>query len=299
MKQIVFFKSVLILMILFIVFDYLISNILLTGLNKFYGFNQEANILINGSSMIMSGLNRTDIEHLTNTKIACYSYEGVSVDDRYAMISHFFSINSHSVKTVIYEVNPLLFSDRRTSENVYKIFYPYMDNKDIDQYIHERASCVDYFLNKLIRTKRFDSRLFPPIIMGYLGKYNTIKKTQLDTTQITNYKSQKGKTPVIMERSKVEVFENTMNIIKSNNANIILVMMPIFYMKMQTFDNESYNNLCKYFESYSLSRQNVKYLDLNNENLNRKAKYFSDPLHYNIYGQKQISHLISLYLIDN
>jgi hypothetical protein len=248
--------------------------------------------------MAMSGFNREEIGNQTKMQIATYTHEGVSINDRYAMIEHFYQKYPVGVKTVVYEVNPVLFSNISTAENVYTIFYPYLDDKTINKYIKEKTSIKEYYTHKIIRTKRFDSRLIRFIMMGYLSKYDNLKTNALDTAALLPLIAQKGKTEVIMEQSNIIVFENTMDLIRSHNSSIVLVMMPMYYIKLQTFNSEGYRLLCNYFKVYCSSRQDVKFLDLNQNSIIFNANYFSDQLHFNVYGQRHITNLISSYLID-
>ncbi len=299
MKHWIFFKRFLILIVLFILFDFLISIVLINGLNNYFGFSENPEILINGSSMAMSGFNRKDIENYTGMKIASYNHEGVSIIDRYAMIRHFFQMYPEGVKTVVYEVNPVLFSNIKTAENIYTIFYPYMDDKTIDKYIKERTSIKEYYINKIIRAKRFDSRLIRLIIMGYLGKSDNLKTNTLDTATLLPLITKKGMIEIAFEKMNEELFEKTMDIISSNHANIILVMMPMYHIKLNTFRKEDYNKLCKYFKDYCSARKDIEFLDLNQDSLIYNPNYFSDPLHFNVYGQRQITHMICSHLIKN
>jgi hypothetical protein len=287
------------LLILFIVLDCLISTVLINGLNKYYGINQKPDVLINGTSVAMSGFNRTDIEHSTKCKTANYSYEGVSVEERLAMIDHFFLENPKSVRTVIYEVNPVIFSDSRIADNAYTILYPYMDNNSIDRYIRGKASNKDYYLHKFIRTKRFESRLIRLVVSGYLGQNNNIKTSGLDTSNLFQLRNQKGEVTVSMEPEKIEIFEETMDLIKFNNADIILVMMPMYYDKLQSYNNAELEALKKYFSDFSKSVEGISFLDLNQDSLVRDPGLFFDPIHYNVFGQKKITNAISSCLTEN
>jgi hypothetical protein len=299
MKHIVFLKHFFAFVLLFFFFDYLISIALIHGLNKYFGFGNNPEVLLNGSSMSMSGFNREDIETLTKMKIATYTHEGVSVTDRYAMINHFFHMYPKGVKAVIYEVNPILFSNIKSAENVYTIFYPYMDDSAINKYIKEHASLKEYFINKIIRTIRFDSRLVRLIIMGYLGKYDNLKTNTLDTTELLPFIEQKGKVEVLFEKSNIEIFENTMDLIRSHNSEIVLVMMPMYYIKLQTFNSSDYERFFNYFKDYCSLREGVDFMDLNQDSITYNAGYFSDQLHFNINGQKMITNIISTKLIEN
>jgi hypothetical protein len=294
-----FLKRAALLTILFFLLDLIISVILSHGLNKYRGINERPDILINGSSMSLSAFDKVEIERLTRLKIAHYSHEGASIDARLAMIDYFFRKNPSSLKTVIYEVNPLIFSSVQTADNVYTIFYPYLDDRFMDRFVKERASKREYLTNKIIRTKRFDSRVIPDVLRGYISSYKNIRTATLDTVMILPLAEQWDMTEVLMEKSKIDVFEITMQAINSHKCEIILVMMPMYHYKFRTFNRDGYNRLCEYFENYSLSHQHITFLDLNQDSIINNSKYFSDPLHINVNGQQIISQIIGTYLLEN
>lgn len=299
MKHLFFFKKCIILLLIFFFFDFLISIVLLKDLKKTFILNQNPDILINGSSMSGSGFNRQEIENLTGRHVATYIREGISVFDRYEMINHFFYLYPEGIETVVYEVNPVLLSGIKTAENVYTHFFPFMDDKTIDNYIKGNATPIEYYIHKVIRTTRFESRSHIRIILRVLGKTDNIKTNTLDTTALIPLISDKWKKEVIIRQADREIFEKTMEVISSHNSKIILVMMPMYWIKLQTFNNEGYRNLCKYFEDYCLSREGAVFLDLNRDSLIYNASYFSDQLHFNVYGQRKITKIISSYLIKN
>jgi hypothetical protein len=299
MNSKVFIIRVLILLLLFILSDFIISKVLLHGLNKYYGINEEPAILINGSSISMSGFNKNDIASITNKAVANYSHEGVSVEERYAMINQFLQENPKCVKTVIYEVNPVIFSGNPIGENVYTIFYPYMDSKTIDIFIRGNADKKDYIINKFIRTKRFDSRLLDLVVNGYLGRSENVKKVGLDSLGQKKLRELKGKVHLEMNPVKIKTFENTMDLILSHNSNIILVIMPVYYLKLETYDVAEIENLNKYFETICQNENRIKLLNLNQDTLIRDPGLFFDPIHFNVFGQQKITEIISRYLNGN
>ena len=198
MKSTVFFKRGVVLIMLFFLFDYLISQFLINGLNRYYGIDGDAEILINGSSISMSGFNRIEMEQLTQKKVANYSHEGVTIEERLAMINHFFSENSEGAESVIFEVTPILFSDINLAENIYTIFFPYMGNRAINDYIKEKAPKTDYCLHKTIKTSRFDARLLNQVIRGYLGTFQNFKNVGLETNRFMYLTDEKGTVPIVM-----------------------------------------------------------------------------------------------------
>jgi len=263
-------------------------------------FNHEIQVLINGSSMSGSGFNRKEIENITGKNVASYIYEGVSVHDRYEMISHFFNMYPDGIETVIYEINPVLLSGMKTSENTYTHFYPFMDDKTISDYIKRNSPHArDYLIHKYLRTTRFESRSFVDVISGYLNFSGNIKTNTLDTTLLRSLVSERGQVYIEIKDADRKVFEETMYKIREHKSNVILVMMPIYYLKLQTYNSESYNDLCRYFNDFSLGAEGVSFIDLNQDSLIFNPRYFSDLLHFNVYGQQQITQLISKYLMCN
>jgi|GEM_PF-1697738 len=294
-----FIKRTIIFLILFFVTDYLISLVLFKDLNSTFNLDHHPEILINGSSMSGSGFNTWEIEERTSKPIAAYIREGVSVVDRNAMIEHFFHLYPEGIQTVIYEVNPVLLSGIKTAANVYTHFYPFMDDRTMDRYVRERATPREYYIHKLIRTTRFESRSFIGFVSGLIGFSRNIKTNTLDEGTLRPLMAEKGQEEVIINEENRKVFEESMKTILSHHADVILVMMPMHYIKLQTFDEEGYRKLTDYYTQFALSRDSIEFLDLNRDSMIYDAGNFSDPLHFNANGQQQITTIISEYINKN
>lgn len=291
-ESIFFFRRAFTLIVLFFFIDFIISVFLIIGLNKYYGFSQQPDILVNGSSIAMSGFNKEAIEAKTGLSISTYVSEGVGVKDRYAMVEHFFQLYPEGTKTVVYELNPVLLSNIKTAENVYTIFYPYLDDDAISKYVKENANKREFYISKIIRSKRFDPRLLRLILMGYFNVYDNLKINTLDTMAIMRESINVEEQLIVMEETSIRVFEETVEIIRNNKADVLLVMMPMYFSKLETFNKESYKELCNYFGEFASSYEDVRFVDLNQDSLITNPKYFSDPLHYNLYGQRRITEII-------
>ena len=288
-----FIKRLVFFIIIFVLVDYCISNFLLNGINKYFGLDSHPEILINGSSMILAGFDKTEIERLTSKNIALYSRPGVSLADRSVMIEHFFDIYPDNVEVVIFEVNPLIFSNRFSSENVYTLFYPYIDNPAIDTFIRNRADQKEYFSHKYIRSLRFDIQLVKSSINGYLNNYSNIKTLILDTNSLEGLRGSRNSVEIEIDEDKRKLFERTIELIQNHGAEVILINMPMYSLKFNTFKSSDYNNYISYFESYSDNNDNMLFIDLNTPSFNNESKYFSDPLHLNHNGEKALSKKIT------
>lgn len=296
MKFSVFLIRLVAFLLLFLIIDFATSKLMLKGLNKFYGFDKAPTILINGSSMSLSGFHKTQIEKELSQKVAVYAKEGVGVEDRYAMLQQFFSEHHSSVKTVIYEVNPLLFSDKLTAANVYTIFYPFMDNNAIDEYIDKRTTRFEYYVHKYFRSARFDVLTINFVLKGYMNNYDNFKTNTINPETAYFTKEESGKKMIEFNKDKVAVFENTIKLLLDNNTKVILVMMPIYYQKQATFDSTSYHHLGDYYKKFTESKKNIFFLDLNTNDIANNALFFGDVLHLNREGQKKVTEVIVNFL---
>jgi hypothetical protein len=267
----------------------MVSTYLLDGINKEFGLDSDPEILINGSSMIIAGFDKSVIENRTNKKTAFYSRQGVSLADRAVMMEHFFGIFPDDVQTVIFEVNPLIFSNRFSAENVYTLFYPYMDSPAIDTFIRSKAEIREYYIHKYIRSLRYDINLVKSSINGHLRTIPNVKTQILDTNSLEGLRASWNSVEVEINPDKIELFEGTIKSIQEHGASVILINMPMYSLKFKTFRTSDYQDYISYLETFSRKHQNVIFLDLNINSINSHNRYFSDPLHLNHEGEQIIT----------
>lgn len=295
MKFTLFFRKVVLLIMLFLAIDFVISKVLIEGLNRYFGLNEKADVLINGSSMVMNGFDRYELGKIIDLDVASYSHEGVSLVDRQAMLQHFYDNYKCDVKTIIFEIHPLIFSSYIRSKNVYTIFYPFMDVDNIDYYIKERASEKEYWVHKIIRTSRFDSNKLITVARGYLGVFGSFKTNVLDKERVD--KNLHGVVnEIVIAPQKQELFEEIMQMIESNNSRALLVMMPMYDSKFKTFPKDDYKELCFYFEDFCSRKDGFEFLDLNIDSITTNAQLFFDDVHLNVKGQKVVTDIVAGHL---
>jgi hypothetical protein len=294
----IWLKRLLLFAVLFFLIDFGISTVLLTGLNKYFGLNSNAKILLNGSSMSLAGFNKAKIETATNKSVAFYSRNGVSLEDRNTMLEHYFNTTSQKTDIVVLEVNPMLFSQRFTAANVYMLFLPFMDDPAMDEFIRSKTTFKDYCVRKLIRTSRYDLDLFSLSIKGYLGMYENKKAQVLDANALKGLKGKVNTVPVEFNQEKANLFKRTIVLAMQHSKKIILVNMPIFESKMKTFKTEEYQVFISFIKDYA-NRQNILFLDLNQPEITANPNLFSDPLHVNVEGQVKASEALVQFVNSN
>jgi hypothetical protein len=278
--------------LVFFLLDLLFSSILFKGVVKYYGFDDDPEILINGSSLSYYGFNRNYIETYTRQNVSFYVRGGVGVEDRFYMIQHFMADYSNDLETVIYEVNPTLFREEPTSVNVHKLFLPFMDNKYLKPYFKERMSFMSYLIFKFIRTERYDERLLITSFRGYFQKFDNWQDKVIDSARIKELRANQGSVIVELSKGKIELFYRTMEQISKKKIKIILVMMPMCSGKKETYQVDTYTDFCNFFNEYCSSNSNTIFIDFNlDERLTDYTNFF-DPIHLNTKGQNELSRKI-------
>jgi hypothetical protein len=284
--------KLIVLITLFFIIDNVISFLLLKGINKYYGIGSNSEILINGSSMTMAGFNKEEMEFILNKEISIYARNGCGVEERYEMLVHYFNKDNGRTKTVLYETNPLLFSNKKTAANTYKLFFPFMDDPFVNDYIKSEASLSDYLVHKLIKTSRFDETLFINALKGYISSHENVKNIVVDINTILPLEKQKNTLHIEYDSIKVEIFKKSIQLIHNIGAEVILVNMPMTRQKGETFKHTEYQQYLFFLEQFSNEHPNVSLINLNTDLFN-DYHLFSDPLHLNASGQKKLTEILS------
>jgi len=136
------------------------------------------------------------------------------------------------------------------------------------------------------------------IAMGYLGRYDNLKTNELASNINQTLQKNKNLVSIDIDQESIRSFEETISMMKKHDVKIKLVMMPLYIHKLNTFKETDYENVVRYFEEYSESSDYVEFINLNLDSLIYDSKNFSDPLHFNVYGQRLISQIISTEIND-
>ena len=97
-------------LLLFIVFDLVLSIFLLKGIDRFYGLKSNADVLMLGHSHLMLAIDKQLLEESSGLKVAKYTREGVNMADRRVMAQQYFSTCSAKPEIVILSIDPWLFT---------------------------------------------------------------------------------------------------------------------------------------------------------------------------------------------
>ncbi|MSM38720.1 MAG: hypothetical protein GJT30_03740 [Geobacter sp.] len=297
MKRLIF--KIVIFCIIFIVVDNGIAFLLKIGLNRYYGFDRNASILIVGHSRAAHGIDGAMLQKITNRSVAKYSVQGTTLADHIMMYKHYISEHPGSVKTAVYIVDDYLFC-KGFGSNQYRLFYPFMDNKIVDRYIYEYAgSSEDYITHKLIKLYRYcEGSVQGTVRMGFAGR---TEKSINDRIDINKIKKNIAKVN-ISERSKVSDvnivhFKNLITYLRSNNIQVYLFYMP-FVDLLSEVNSESQKLTMGLLRELAKRDSGIILID---DCVSGSSRYdlFIDATHPNRAGQKLYTNIIAQKILSN
>lgn len=286
---------ILLFLTAFFVLDHIIGFCLNRGLSNYFGLNEPAEVLLVGHSHLMLAVDKTRFESGTGTRVAKYCREGVNVGDRHEMVKHYLSLpNSDSLRVVFYGVDQFMFNGGGLSQNSYKLFYPFMDNPIIDEYIRSSTDCYDYVIHKALWSVRCSDALLNSAIRGWRDDWSNYKIGKLNLPALERQIEQGKQRHIKFEQSMMETFESTLDLLEKRGVVTVLVNTPIA-RALNEYEPEEYARIIDYFQSKADSSDLIYYWDLN-PGFSDRYELFYDPIHLNADGQRVINEeLISRY----
>jgi hypothetical protein len=276
---------ILFTIILFIVADLLIFNTLFAGMQKYYGLNKKSKILCVGHSHTVLGIDSEKMEKKLNVPVSKYAIAGANTMDRYYMIKHYLSINP-DVETIIYDVDTRLFDSEGLSSASYSLFFPFIKNLEMREYLKSQASSEEFFVSQYIKTARFRDQTLNISLRGLLNKIESKKTTKIN---LNNYKQSlegESKNRVKINSYSIDYLNKTIEYLLSKEKRIILVNLPVIDL-LNKIDVGNQKKAKEIFQSMS-KKKNVYFFDYADE-YDNKHELFFDLRHLNEQGKQLIT----------
>lgn len=281
-------RRILVFILFLSTLDLFISLILEKGINRYYGLDSNAEVVLIGHSHLMLALDKTMLENILGVKVAKYTRPGVNVADRLVMLQHYFTGDNKNCRAVVYSIDPWLFTTEGLSKNSYTLFYPFMDNQQVDRYIYsETKDTFDYFRHKLFRSSRFDALLLNAAIRGYLGSWSNLKYGKLNKDMLDIQIAAGDYRKINIDKRNIDYFEENLKFLKNKNIKVVILNTPIYHV-LTDIQKEKYLTVMTIIKNMSLKYHNVYYLDLSPQ-YSYANELFYDPIHLNPDGQKYVT----------
>jgi hypothetical protein len=281
-------------LVLVIVIDYLVSVLLLKGIEMNYGLNSDADILLNGHSHLMLALDKQLLEKQSGLKVAKYTREGVNISDRFVMIKHYFTTCTKKPAIVVLGIDPWLFSADGLSKNSYLLFLPFMDKSEVREFIKKSVTKkFDYLMPKWIRSSRYNSTLLNASIRGYLKNWDNFKLGVIDTVRLKNEIDNGRYRTIAFNHQLMDDFSNTLHFLNEKNVKVILLNTPV-YKPIISVQIDQYMRSLQTIDSITkVACPKARIVDLA-PNFSDKRSLFFDQIHLNPEGQK----VITIYFLE-
>jgi len=281
--------KIVLILISILMADFLISWFMKQGIDKYYGLKQDSKILLIGHSHLMLATDKEQMEKDLKVKVSKYCREGVNVGDKDIMIKHFVnSKNSDSLKLVLYGVDLYTFTGEGLSKNSYKLFYPFLDNKFVDEYVKSQTSPFDYWERKIFKSYRFNNDgIINSAFRGWLNNWENFKSNTININAYKRFLATGQERHIQMNPFLIKKFDESVTFLTNKGIKVILVNTPTLDILNQR-EPEAYENIILWFKKYAEKNSLVEFWDFNPK---YQADYsiFSDRLHMNKKGQFIIS----------
>jgi hypothetical protein len=276
--------------ILFFFFlDFLVSAFMLRGAERFYGLKSDADILMIGHSHLMLAVDKMMLEEESGLKVAKYTRKGVNMADRMVMVEHYYSVCKTKPESVILSIDPWLFTGEGLSQNSWKLFLPFMDNREVDDYIKTSSnSRFDYLRYRLIRSSRFDVGLLNAASRGWLNNWDNLKFGTIDTIRYSNKETLSQFRPISINQELADDFVNVLDFLHKENIKLLLLNTPI-WKPLVDVNSQDYERSIDMIEKLkSIHCPSAIIIDMVPE-FSERTELFYDPIHLNPQGQKVIT----------
>lgn len=276
---------ILFTIILFIIVDLLIFNTLFAGMQKYYGLDKKSKFLCVGHSHTVLGIDSVRMEKQLNQPVSKYALAGANTLDRYYMIRHYLSINP-DVETIIYDVDTRLFDSEGLSSASYTLFFPFIENSEMRDYLKKQASLEEFFVSRYIKTARFRDQTLNISLRGLLNKIESKKTTKVN---LNNYKQSlegESNNRVKINSYSIDYLNKTIEYLLSKGKRIILINIPVIDL-LNKIDVENQKKVKEIFLSLA-KKKNVYFFDYADEYADRHDLFF-DLRHLNEQGKQLIT----------
>jgi len=291
-------KSFFIYLVLFVstffVADRVANVFLEEGLNQYYGIGDATEVALVGHSHLMLGIDKLQLEEALSNAVSKYTREGVNVNDRMIMINQLTDKNPN-LKTIIYGVDAWTFTGEGLSKNSYKLFYPFLDDKNIEKYVYENSDRLDFISKKYIKSSRYNEQLLSGAMRGYLKKWDNLKYGIVDTLKLLKTIEKGTYRKINNNENNIKLFKETLELLKQKDIKVILLYVPTID-KLEKIQQEKFDKTIKIFRDQVSDK--VEFVNLQ-EPWSNRYDLFYDPIHLNPKGQKQITAELIKYLKPN
>jgi hypothetical protein len=272
--------------------DRLIGKAAERGLDRYFGMDRDAAVLLVGHSKTILGLDDAALEHELAIPVAKYAMNGANIFDREIMVRHFFSQHPGQVKLVVYDVDGFTLNQGNLSANSYRLFYPYMDDPQVASYVRANdPSVADYYIRKLLPSTRYDETSLWLSLRGHFGFGENLKRGTVDLARLRARMARGQQQRPAIQLHSLAAFDRTISYIRSTGARVLLIYLPVVDV-LNDADREGEARTIGIYEQYASRDAGVLFWNYSKQ-YESKHELFMDGIHLNQAGQSGVTSRLS------
>lgn len=281
-------KLVLFCLVLVLV-DRGLSAVFLRGLSKYFGLDKPSEYLFIGHSQTVLGINKDLAEKELGGGISVYAREGAGIRDREVMLKQYFNRFPGHRPVVLYDVNARLFVPSGLSDNSYILFYPFMGDRVVDDYLTEsQPDREQLWIRNAIHLTRYNDVTIRFAIRGWSGFWGNLKTTHIDPAAMRADDLRRRYGPITIDPVLLESFRRTIRLCDSAGVTLDLLYFPNL-PSLTNEDTAAYSRAIDIFEQADSASHKVHFHNYNYL-FTGQTSYFFDPIHLNKEGQSIFTH---------
>jgi len=277
---------VVIALLVYLLLDFVGSEILLTGLDKGFGLNQQSKIFVVGHSHMMMGIDRYELENGLHTKVSKYTRTGVSLPERYLMTGQYLrSGYADSLKVALVGVDCFTFVEGGISTNCYTLFYPFYGDSAVNHYLKDNAKPLEYWQHRIFRLSRYSDDLINSSFRGWMNDDKNYKTNEIDLDDFHKQRS-KWKSDISFNPKLMSLLNKMITELNQKGVKVYLVNTPTLD-EINRVDSAKFDSVMNYYRTLAQQNEMVDFLDFSH--YEHDYSIFFDPLHLNVKGQKIVT----------
>ena len=268
--------------------DFGMDRLFLLGLDRYFGLDRSGAVLCVGHSRTVLGIDAALLEQKLGMPVVKYALDGANLQDRLAMIRHYFNRQPNSVRLVIYDVDAYTFSPGGLSANSYQLFFPFLDNPEIHEYLKPYDTAgPEHWLRRIFKSRRYDETTIALAFRGMMGNRKNLKRGTVDIERLKRQIARGENRGIAIDPDSLKVFQETLQFIRSRGAKVLLAYIPVVDV-LNDVDRKNKIEAIDIFKRNCAADSGILYLDYNRD-YEHRHELFYDGVHMNPAGQKVIT----------
>jgi hypothetical protein len=278
--------AILVFTALLFVADRLISSVLTTGLERFYGLDHPAEVLVVGHSHTVLGVDHELLAREMGWRVAKYARQGATLADRQIMIRQYLARHPGVVRAVVLGVDSHSLTSEGLSQNSYRLFLPFRNEPVVAQYLAQFAvTARERLLHAVLHSSRFEEATLALAVRGLRGDWSSYKTSVVTDALLRRHLDRY--TPIKMAVDQEAIFAEILDEVAQDGAHTVLTFLPTMH-EYNAREPVEFARMLEFFRTTDRTHASVTFLDYVTPFAQRRDIFF-DPIHLNRRGQVEVT----------